>query len=499
MRILLRFPFGYRVAHWFCGTLIYRLVSRKSTEPRGAPGAGSDPNPPASDVVLRRYVTEWASGILRHSQPTDPADPATGVHLVYVVAFAGPVYTGPHGRHGDAAFAPLLSAIHALDACLVQAGRRGRAARVNVVLVENDPVGVDRLVAALVGAGLEARVRQTRDLDALLPGEIAVVHGEFAHVAPELVRFTAVSCRALYLLDPPTPAMLPLQVVRLIADPAGTDALIRFPADGLRKQAQFRNVPLADLPTYARRIVEGYSLLLGDPRYGWVAAWRETERTLGEAAAETRVQEQYRDRLAAVNPQTVVKTIRLSPPADAAATGELFLLTQDPAHPFRMNRALRAARLAGELAWDETSSSFVTEEDTGVLDLFAPGSGLGQGSGAAPSRRVRRVDLPALAQQIVAGYAGQTVEFGRVLAGLADSNLFIDEVKQAMSLLRQEGRAAYQSLAAPAQIRFPPAGTTVRREPRTRRRVMPPAELSIELPGTADSSVSDGPPDASGR
>ena len=445
--------------------------------------------------MLRRYVTEWASGILRHPQPADAVD---AVHLVYVVAFAGPVYSGPHSLQGDAAFTPVLSAIGVLDACLARSGRHDGSARVNTVLVENDPVAVERLVAALTDAGLGARLRQTRDLSTLLPGEIAVIQDEFARIVPELVRFTAEPCRALYQLAAPTPAMLPLAVVQSITEPAGADALIDFPADGLRKQAQFRTVPLADLPTYARRIVEGYSLLLGDPRHGWVALWREVERTQGEAAAEARILEQYRERLAAANSQAVVKAVRLSLSGDAAATGELFLVTQDPTHPLRMNRALRAARLAGELAWDETISSFVVEEDTGVLDLFAPG-GHSEGDASAPSGRVRKVDLPALAQHVLARYAGQTVEFGRVLAGLADSDLFVDEVKQAMSLLRRTGHAAYQSLAVATPIRFAPAGSTIQAQSRSRRRIQTAAELPIEPPTAHNAADAGDVPESSVR
>ncbi|CAN5527957.1 hypothetical protein BH24GEM3_BH24GEM3_05940 [soil metagenome] len=397
----------------------------------------------ARDALLRRYLAEWGGSVLRAAGGSAQEE----THLVCVVGFAAAA--------GPAAEAPDLSALHpnlqVLDT-LASSGVRRSNLRANAILVEEDPVQAARLVARLQTAGFGARVRETRDLDALEPGEIAVVAAGFAELSAELLRYTAPPRRALYLLDPPAPGMLPLQALQPLVQQAAGDLVIRFPAAELHKQARFRGIAVADLPLYARRIVEGYSALFGDTRYEWLSLWRAAEKeggAEGAAVAEARMLEHYRSRLAEIDPEVAIRWVPLAAAGADAGTHYHFLVTRDPERALLMNRALHAARLAGEVAWGDALSGFVRIEESGVLDLFASGESSGPGD-----IRTREVNLTALAHEIATTFVGRRVRFREVLMELVDTDLFVEEIRRAMTLLKRDGRAAYASLNGDAEVTF---------------------------------------------
>nr|MBA2246357.1 hypothetical protein [Gemmatimonadota bacterium] len=278
----------------------------------------------------------------------------------------------------------------------------------------------------------------------------------FAELSAELLRYTAPPRRALYLLDPPAPGMLPLQALQPLVQQVAGDLVIRFPAAELHKQARFRGIAVADLPLYAKRIVEGYSLLFGDTRYEWLSRWRAAEKEGGPeaaAVAEARMLEHYRTRLAEIDPELAVRWVPLAAPFADASTDYLFLAMRDPERALLMNRALHAARLAGEVAWGDALSGFVRVEESGVLDLFGQ-EHLGGHAADAPRSRTREVNLTALAHEIATTFAGRRVRFREVLMELVDTDLFVEEIRRAMTLLKRDGRAAYASLNADAEVAF---------------------------------------------
>ncbi|HEV2130209.1 MAG TPA: hypothetical protein VGR27_03875 [Longimicrobiaceae bacterium] len=402
----------------------------------------------ALEALLRRYLAAWGGSILRGAGGAAHEE----IHLVYVVGFAAAA--GPAGE------APELSALHSslqvLDTLGASGVRKGKV-RTNAVLVEEDPVQAARLIASLGSAGLSARVCETRDLEQLAPGGIAVLAAGFDEVSGELLRYTAPPRRALYVLDPPAPRLLPLQAMRPLVQQAGGDLVIRFPTAELHKQARFRGSAVADLPPYAKRIVEGYSLLFGDARYEWLSLWRAAEKeggAEGAAVAEARMLEHYRTRLTEIDAEVAVRWVPLAAPGADAGTHYLFLAMRDPERALLMNRVLHAARLAGEVAWGDALSGFVRVEESGVIDLFGQEEIGVDPSAAAPHSRTREVNLTALAHEIATTFAGQTVLFREVLMELVDTDLFVEEIKRALSLLKRDGRADYASLNADAEITF---------------------------------------------
>lgn len=401
----------------------------------------------ARDQVLRRYLAAWSRSLLQEVRKE--------VDLSYVVGFAGAGGVRQHrAARGDGdAFERLLATLGVLDALPTSASRRRARSTATVLLVEEDPVLCERLRGRLHAAGLGDRVRETRELQSGAPGEIVLVNAGFAELASELQRDTANPCYALYFLDPPSPAKLPLEAVHPLLQQEGTDLILGFPAPDLHRQAPYRRLPVADLPPHPRRIVEGYSLLFGDRSYEWLALWRAAEREGGEegtAAAEARMLEHYRVRLGEAAPRAAIRWVPLLPPDTAADPLYLFLVTEDPERALLLNRVLHEARLAGEVAWGDALSGYVREEESGVLDLFAPEE---PGSEPGPAR-LRTVNLPALAHEIATCFVGRVVPFREVLLWLADTDLFVEEIKQAMSLLRREGRVSYDRLEMDAEIGF---------------------------------------------
>src|SRR5206468_1677879 len=86
------------------------------------------------------------------------------------------------------------------------------------------------------------------------------------------------------------------------------------------------NGSLADLPGFARRIVEGCSALLADGKHAWLSAWR-TDAREGTAAALAGVLERFRLLLERAAGDRTVKPIALEA-ADGARTW-CFLVAPD--------------------------------------------------------------------------------------------------------------------------------------------------------------------------
>jgi three-Cys-motif partner protein len=416
----------------------------------------------AARGVVRDFLAEWARRTARAIRGEAAAD----AHVAVVVGFAGSGHR-PGIAPADA-FASCLAATRVLGGL--------EAARRSAILVEPDPVLAERL-ADFLDNGLGAEVRLTGDCDALEAGTFTVLNASFAEAVGAIGRLTADPARCLYLLDPPAPGDLPLAALRpLLAQPRA-DFLITLPASELDRQAQHAGVPLADLPPRARRSVDGYAALCGDVRYEWLLCWRAA--TSAGEDAEAAVAEHYRARLEAAAGSASVKHVALHPADAPAGAAQLLLATREPALALDLNRAVRAARLAGHVAWGEGESLFVAEYDPGVLDLFGAATG-------APPARERRVDHAALAAALASRHAGECIAFARVLAEFIHTELFVEDVRRALALRKRERRARYGVLTDEAEIAFAAAGEAFDRRATGRHRerhVGAGPEKTIDLPG----------------
>lgn len=427
------------------------------------------------DEIVRVYLQLWIRDLLR-CLPLPDADEAGERRALYVDGFAGAEHR--FGRPAALDGAPGAAAARLLTVFRASTDHLGRPRGwVNALLAEEDPVYLARLREALGDVGLGERVREGAHLRSLGPGEIALVQGEWR----EVIRPGALpdGWGVLQLLDPAAPGALPLESLRPCLG-AGHELLVLFPGAALQRQSRFPTGPLTDLPPYARRAVEGYSSLLGDPAHRWLTAFRGVEAEKGPEAAEEAVAEAYLARLRTAGTGGVARRVPVRAPGAEGAT-HLLLLAREAERALELNETLFRGRSEGWLAPDDPGA-LVREEAAGELELFGGRPGGGGGL-------LREPNLPEIANRISSELAGRTVTLAAVLAHLAGSGLFPGEVRRALSALRRDGRALFRSLAdGEARIAFP-RGRAARAPSGRKRRSRAP-----ELFGRSD----DAPP-ASGE
>jgi hypothetical protein len=219
--------------------------------------------PPFPEAALRAALTAavaaWAAdeGLVAGDEP----------RRVYVDAFAGAELQFGGGVARDAAEPTRAeAALRALDAACA-----GPAPRPVALFIEEDPAHLGRIYGDLEDAAGE-RLRATRDFASLAPGEASLVEAPFAAVAAEVAKLAA-GARTFAWLAPWSARALPWDALRPLVALRDTTLLIRFPHADFEKQSPHTG-PLADLPLFARRIVEGCSAFLGDAKHSWLPAWR---------------------------------------------------------------------------------------------------------------------------------------------------------------------------------------------------------------------------------
>jgi hypothetical protein len=379
--------------------------------------------------LLARYLAARCSGPGRRAGGGD--DAAAPPPLLLVDAFAGAAHGEPEGR-------PLP-----LRARVAGAGA-GRTAR--VLLLEEDPVRVEWLRQVVGGAPGQPEGGA---------GEVTVAEGGLSELAAMLP--AAEAADPVVLLDAPSARALPLDAVLALAQGAGAELIVRLPVVELRRLERFRALPLADLPPYARRIVDGWSEMAGTRRHDWFLGWHGAPRRAGEEAAVRAVADAYAAALRERLRGRIVRRAEVlrdegEPPdhlVHVASSGE---------QPLTMNRVLHALRGEGVLPWPAAGDGLVRYQDPGLLELFAGASGAPPGGAA----RIRAVDTPALAQRLALEHAGRTVGYDLVLGGLAESELFVEDVRAALLALRREGRARFRTPLHPAtEVAFAEAGSAV--------------------------------------
>lgn len=404
----------------------------------------SAPDRPVREL-LRRYAAAWLESL--------PA----GADALLVDAFAGRDHPGSSGAEPEA--------IRAVGEASARLARRGEAERVAWLLLEEDPAKVAWLRRGLEGAGLH---------EGRGGGEVAVEEG--APGGAELPERAAPAGHVLYVLDPPRPEQLPAELVEALLAAPGADAVIRLPTAGLRRLAEHRGTPLADLPPLVKRTVEGWSRLLGDPRRGWTAAWWEALAGGGVDEAVEAVVERYAARLRGPARWAAPRALA---GGGAAGAEHVVVTCTEPGRVLLVNGALDELRAAGLAPWDdEEGDGLVRHRPTGVIELFA--------ASGAPEGRERVVDSLALAHRVASRFSGRTVAWRDVLADFLHTGLREEDLRRAALELRREGRALFRSLAEPGDpIAFPRGA----RRPAGRRRGggRGGGDLSLPLDG-------DGPP-----
>ncbi|HEU4559682.1 MAG TPA: hypothetical protein VFS20_17650, partial [Longimicrobium sp.] len=291
--------------------------------------AATPPFPEAAlRAVLAGMVAAWADVPSAEDEP----------RRLYLDAFAGAEFQFGTGveRAGDEE-TRAGAAVRELDST--------GAAPLVTLFVEEDPAHLGRIYAELEDTAGGERLRATRDLGSLAPGEVSLLELPFTSVAADVARFAA-GARTFALLAPPAARALPWDALRQIVALPEATVLIRFPHSDFEKQGRHTG-PLADLPGFARRIVEGCSAMLDDPKHAWLPAWR-ADAAGGQSAALAGVLERFRTLLDGVAGGRILKPMELET-AGGARTW-LFLITPSPAVALAANAAVRAVKLVDRAA-----------------------------------------------------------------------------------------------------------------------------------------------------
>jgi three-Cys-motif partner protein len=469
--------------------------------------------------LLPRYVAEWVRLAARRPLPaqsgapadreaasadgretTDrplPADEAAQParhRLLFVDAFArSGLHALERGAGGVVRAVDGERSVAAVRELLAAAAREPDARQpvdAIAVLVDEDPAHLTALAAELERVGLADRVRRVADPSAAAPGDIVLVEADYADVADALHDLAASSTDSLFFLAPPAARRLPWPSFAALAAMDSVDVLLALPHADLHRLAPFADTSLADLPPQPRRIVEGFSALLGDARHGWLTEWRRAERDSGAAAAEARLAVVVAERLRLAAGDGIVRPFRFSAEAQPASRPtlrgatdppsvlHLFHASPDPSHALGFNAVLREMRVedTGESGSSRRAPRLApTEAQKTVLELF-PADGVGGGS--RPGDADLPADVAALADGIASEFRGRTVAYRAVLAWLTSMDVTADEARRSMALLKRSGRAVYRSLADDtAEVAFPTSPVL----PTTRRPRMPPADEAGSL------------------
>ena len=439
--------------------------------------------PPAPDAeslscaIAGRYAGRWARSIGR-LQAED--DDAPGLAASWFVD----VFAGADLQRAALRAAPVQPAAVAAVAAVQALGAATR-----VVLIEEDPGLIARLRDALAGIGAGDRVRADADPADAEPGEIVIVEAPFTRIGASLARRIGGE-PALVRLAPLAARSLPWNALEPFARLAAADVLLRVPLEDFGKQARFTG-PLADLPPHIRRVVEGCSALLDDPRHGWISAWRQAWRAGGDDAAFGIIVERMQALLAGVDEERTTRALAV---AGSGTSVHLLLSTPHAAHALELDGASeereaapkpkkRSPRAAAAAQPEPTTATEPVDEPAEAPAAPAPAASAAEPPAPAPSAPVlelftlspqpeppRTPDLAAVADELHARHVGAKVPVPELLAGLADSELTPEEVQGALALLKRAGRAAYRSLdAESAEVEFlaePRLSTPRPRKPR---------------------------------
>lgn len=369
---------------------------------------------------MRRFALRWVEEALRERGRArrDPDDP---LDVLLLDPFAGADYDAGRER------VPL-----GVEAGARMARHPRPAGGAQLRLLDADPVKVEWLRGA-------AGALPHPTPDAPLP-LLAVEEGGPGDLPPIDPATTA-----LMVLDPPSAGALPLDRVAGWLGEGKTELLLRLPTADLHRLSRYRGFRIADLPPHGRRLVEGISAWLGDPRGEWVLEWGRLA-TDPEPVAVAAVVSLYLDRLGAHG----VDVHRVEVPREAGPE-TLLLVTRRGAAPLLLNRAVHDLREEGLLARPDETGEWVRYEPVEEISLFP------MGAAASTPHGCRRVlDLPRLAHALAERFAGRTLSLDELSRAAASGGIFAEELRHALVELRREGRALFRSLGAPdAAVAFP--------------------------------------------
>jgi three-Cys-motif partner protein len=420
--------------------------------------------------ILEGYLNKWA-GII--SQGRQAAAARTGrvldLHLVYVDCFA---YRGKYAGDREAELngdplcpvygSPVIG-IRTLDKFVYNSAANCTDLRIssNVILVEENPKTYSGLLETLSELGWSARIKPTTRFASLAAGDIAVVNADCVSLADMLLEYTRndPDTFAFYLLDPYGPKGIPYSFVRSIASRQRHDVMINLIyLDLLRKTGMALK---KSRTCEEQQLVDHWTAAFGSSK--WIDIAKSVmiknadQEALSQALAnlnpddsadeallgqqtiqslEAQVAIAYRDVLKQMDSSLATKMIDLWFAEKDRVMLYLFLTTHDPTGALALNEVLDDAkmleselRIRVQLARAKARTGQMTFLDASILAQDKP----------------PRPPTEEVADRILSRLRGQTVEKREVYRQLADEPYYESEVKKALTYLRKQRKASYDT------------------------------------------------------
>ncbi len=407
--------------------------------------------------ILEEYIAAWGgiivNGAAHHAASAQQRGAAFEVHLIYVDAnaFAGR-YDGEQeeeiaGRIPTTVYGSPIIGIQALDKIAAWAETRGVKVRTNTILVEIDPHTFGELRTSLLMAGFAARVKMTDKFSTLRDGEIAMVNADCLAAMPAIVRYTQGGrAFSLYFLDPYGPKALPGNYVAEVIAKPRHDVIINMPYQDLHKKT---GLARKEGRTAAEeQVLNNYDRMFLDP--GWRDIGRRLDRDdiwdelagvpvlRNAGSVELELVDRYRSTLQAIDETLAVKAIGLQFSDHERTMFYLYLTTHDADGALAINKILMAANLEEhELRWKLWQTKQEQAHQTTMMfdtTAFAP-----------PPAQPKRLEPKDIAEKLYALLKGQRLTRKQVNSALADTPYFSGEITRALTQLRQDGRAVYDT------------------------------------------------------
>jgi len=404
-------------------------------------------------LILSDYMGAWSGIILSGLSNSARARLKRGLsfesRLVYVDGFS---YKGCYSRDveqlpnesktaGPVWGSPILG-VQALDRAREQARTRYEFdVDTAAILVEQDSGTFQDLLENLRMAGLSDRVVVNPTVIAPRDREIVVLRADFRHRYPEILDvLRSQYTKSFVLLDPRGVAGIPYEMVRQFVSLPSADVMINWAYLNFQRRAGQEN--------------EAIQLSL-DAMFGG-AVWRVLDENRGgtepDEDRDARLARFYRDQLQQVDPDAVIKYTRLDFPDRNRTMFYLFLTTHDPTGALKLNEVLDDARLAQvRMRWNRARDKYVRRQEAlGQKSLFE----MAALRAPAPTPGSRNVDIGKLSTDIHDHFSGQSVFRPDVYRLLANSEVYASEVDRALTLLKRNNRAEFDSTKYSDPIRF---------------------------------------------
>lgn len=393
--------------------------------------------------ILQEYLASWGyiitMGLRGAYLKAQQSDRKLSTRFVYVDCFS---YMGAYSpEEGQPIYGSPIIGVNAIDRIASNFRQQNLVTPdTYTILVEENKDNYRVLLDTLKQCNLDNRIRETTNFQSLKPGEIALINDDYTRHLKALIDFTNRNFTwSFYLLDPYGPKSIPLDFVQRIISQEHTDVIINLMYQDLHKKT---GSAAKNHPDPRHISLLGYwDAVYGDNSWRNIAQKYYAEE-ISKEEMENRLVELYRNILLDKDAELAVKRIPLRFPDKDRTMFYLFLTTHDGTGALKMNEILDGAKIS-EFAYREKAKA-PDQKSFFDLDLLPD-----------PMRsQQNETNIDDIANAIYKIGMKQTLTFRSLLAQLADTPYYIDQVRKAMTKLKRSHKCTYNDLSHKDLITF---------------------------------------------